>query len=65
MRLFYRIGPAFLWAVLLQPLLYPYSDSVSGSEFQYTSDDNVNVNVVFIDLRNADKCITDLIAKVC
>jgi 5-methylcytosine-specific restriction enzyme subunit McrC len=46
-------------------LLYPHSDSVSRSEFRYASDDNVNVDVVFIDLRNADKCIVNLIAKVC
>lgn len=46
-------------------LLYPHSDSVSRREFRYASDDNVNVDVVFIDLRNADKCIVNLIAKVC
>ncbi|KUK65649.1 MAG: Uncharacterized protein XD84_0463 [Desulfotomaculum sp. 46_80] len=46
-------------------LLYPHSDSVSRSEFRYASDDNVKVDVVFIDLRNADKCIANLIAKVC
>lgn len=42
-------------------LLYPHSDSVSRSEIRYTSDDNVKVDVSFIDLINADSSITDLI----
>lgn len=46
-------------------LLYPHSDNVSRSEFRYASDDNVNVNISFIDLRNADSSIANLIAKVC
>lgn len=46
-------------------LLYPHSDNVSISEFRYTSDDNVNVDVSFIDLRNSDSSIANLIAKVC
>lgn len=45
-------------------LLYPHSDNVSRSEFRYTSDDNVNVDVSFIDLRNADSSIANLIVKV-
>jgi 5-methylcytosine-specific restriction enzyme subunit McrC len=46
-------------------LLYPHSDSVSRSEIRYTSDDNVKVDVSFIDLRNADSSIANLIAMVC
>ncbi len=46
-------------------LLYPHSDNVSRSEFRYASDDNVNVDVSFIDLRNSDSSIANLIAKVC
>ena len=46
-------------------LLYPHSDNVSISEFRYASDDNVNVDVSFIDLRNSDSSIANLIAKVC
>lgn len=46
-------------------LLYPHSDNVSRSEFRYESDDNVNVDISFIDLRNADNSIANLIAKVC
>lgn len=46
-------------------LLYPHSDNVSRSELRYVSDDNVNVDVSFIDLRNADSSIAKLIAKVC
>lgn len=41
------------------------SGDISDGEFRYASDDNVNVDVVFIDLRNADKCMANLIAKVC
>ena len=46
-------------------LLYPHSDNVSRGEFRYASDDNVNVDVSFIDLRNSDSSIANLIAKVC
>ena len=46
-------------------LLYPHSDSVSRSEIKYASDDNVRVDVSFIDLRNADSSIANLIAVVC
>lgn len=46
-------------------LLYPHSDNVSRSEFRYASDDNVKVDVSFIDLRNADSSIANLISKVC
>jgi len=46
-------------------LLYPHSDAVSRSDIRYTSDDNVKVDVSFIDLRNADGSISKLIAEVC
>ncbi len=43
-------------------LLYPHSNAVSRSNIRYTSEDNVKVDVSFIDLRNADESITNLIA---
>ena len=46
-------------------LLYPQSDSVSREEITYASYDNVNVVISFIDLKNVDNCISDLISKVC
>lgn len=46
-------------------LLYPLSDNVSRNGIKYVSDDNVNVYVSFIDLRNSDSSIANLIAKVC
>jgi CheY-like chemotaxis protein len=49
---------------LLIVLLYPHSDAVNRSNIRYTSDDNVKVNVSFIDLRNADESFTDLITDL-
>jgi len=46
-------------------LLYPYSDAVSKTDIRYISDDKVKVEVSFVDLRNADACISKLIAEVC
>ena len=46
-------------------LLYPQSDSVSKGEIRYASDDNVKVDVSFIDLRNVDSSIANLISIVC
>lgn len=46
-------------------LLYPHSDSVSRGEIRYASDDAVKVDVFFIDLRNVDSSIANLIAMVC
>lgn len=43
-------------------LLYPHSDAVNRSDIRYASEDNVKVDVSFIDLRNADESIKDLIA---
>lgn len=46
-------------------LLYPQSDSVSKCEIRYASDDNVKVDVSFIDLRNVDSSIANLLSMVC
>lgn len=46
-------------------LLYPHSNALSQTDIKYSSDDNVKVDVSFIDLRNADISIADLIAKIC
>jgi 5-methylcytosine-specific restriction enzyme subunit McrC len=46
-------------------LLYPQSDSVSKGEIRYASEDNVKVDVSFIDLRNVDSSIAKLISMVC
>lgn len=46
-------------------LLYPQSDSVSKGEIRYASDDNVKVDVYFIDLRNVDNSIVNLLLTVC
>lgn len=45
-------------------LLYPLSDAVSKTNIRYTSDDNVKVDVSFVDLRNTDTSIAKLIAEV-
>ncbi|GIP16196.1 hypothetical protein J40TS1_18380 [Paenibacillus montaniterrae] len=45
-------------------LLYPYSDGVSKNDIRFASDDNVKVNVAFIDLRNADSSISKLLEEV-
>jgi len=46
-------------------LLYPQSESVSKGEIRYASDDNVKVDVSFIDLRNVDSSIAKLLSMVC
>lgn len=46
-------------------LLYPHSDAVSRNYIGYASDDNVKADVFFIDLKNADGCITKLLEEVC
>jgi 5-methylcytosine-specific restriction enzyme subunit McrC len=45
-------------------LLYPYSDYISGHGMQYASNDNVNVRVSFVDLRNSDDSIKDLLTNL-
>lgn len=44
-------------------LLYPYSDAVNRTDIRYVSDDNVNVWVSFIDLRNVDDSISKLLSE--
>ena len=46
-------------------LLYPYSDAVSKTDIRYASDDNVNVDINFVDLKNADGSISKLLGEVC
>ncbi|MEM5770503.1 MAG: hypothetical protein AAGU32_19785, partial [Bacillota bacterium] len=46
-------------------LLYPHSDGVSKTDIKYASDDNVNVRISFVDLRNADESISKLLTEVC
>lgn len=46
-------------------LLYPHSNAVSRSDIRYASDDNVKVDVSFVDLRNADGSIAKLLSRVC
>ena len=46
-------------------LLYPNSDSAVRDDIRYASDDNVNVDVSFIDLRNAKDSIAKLITTIC
>ena len=46
-------------------LLYPYSDAVRKTDIRYASDDNVKVDVTFIDLKNADNSISKLLGEVC
>lgn len=46
-------------------LLYPHSDAVSKTGIMYVSDDNVNVLVSFVDLRNVDDSISKLLSEVC
>ena len=45
-------------------LLYPYTDAVGKTKISYASDDNVNVDVSFVDLRNADDSISELLSKM-
>lgn len=46
-------------------LLYPSSENVTKKEIRYTSEDNVKVDVSFIDLLNADDSIIELLTRVC
>lgn len=45
-------------------LIYPYTDGISSTEIRYASDDNVKVDISFIDLRNADDSISKLLSEV-
>lgn len=46
-------------------LLYPNSEKVSKTDIGYVSNDNVKVDVYFIDLRDADKSISNLLVNIC
>ncbi|SDN10098.1 McrC family protein [Acetanaerobacterium elongatum] len=46
-------------------LLYPYSDAVRKTDIRYASDDNVKVDVNFVDLKNVDGSISKLLVEVC
>lgn len=46
-------------------LLYPYSDTVSRTGIRYESEDNVKVDVNFIDLKDSDGSISKLLAEIC
>jgi 5-methylcytosine-specific restriction enzyme subunit McrC len=45
-------------------LLYPYSDKISRTDIGYISDDNVRVDVRFVDLRNPNQSISGLLSEV-
>jgi 5-methylcytosine-specific restriction enzyme subunit McrC len=45
-------------------LLYPYSDRISRTDIRYASNDNVKVDVRFVDLRNPDSSISDILSEV-
>jgi len=45
-------------------LLYPYSDRISRTDIGYASNDNVKVDVRFVDLRNPDDSISRLLSEV-
>jgi len=45
-------------------LLYPYSDKISRIDIGYISDDNVRVDVRFVDLRNPNESLSELLPKV-
>ena len=42
-------------------LVYPHTDAVSRNDIRYESDDNVKVEVSFIDLTNADDSISKIL----
>lgn len=46
-------------------LLYPYSDTVTRTGIRYESEDNVKVDVNFIDLKDSDGSISKLLAEIC
>lgn len=46
-------------------LLYPNSDKVSKKDMRYLSNDNVKVDVAFIDLRDPDNSIKKILSQIC
>jgi 5-methylcytosine-specific restriction enzyme subunit McrC len=45
-------------------LLYPLSDAIARTDIAYSSDDNVKVDVAFIDLMNIDRDVDDVLKRV-
>ncbi|WP_334103368.1 McrC family protein [Mesotoga prima] len=45
-------------------LVYPYSDRISMTDIEYSSRDNVRVEVSFVDLRTPDNSISGLLSEV-
>ena len=45
-------------------LVYPYSDRLSRTDIEYSSRDNVRVDIRFVDLRTPDNSIFDLLSEV-
>jgi 5-methylcytosine-specific restriction enzyme subunit McrC len=45
-------------------LVYPHTDAVSKNDIRYASDDNVKVDVSFVDLKNVDDSISKLLSEV-
>ena len=69
-----RLPSCYLWKKYLRAiywqksdivLLYPQSDAVRKTGIKYVSDDNVNVRVSFVDLKNVDDSISNLLTEVC
>ena len=46
-------------------LLYPNSEELSKTDIAYVSNDNVKVDVSFIDLRDADNSIMNILSQIC
>ena len=46
-------------------LIYPHSEIMSKNDLRFTSNDNVEIIVSFIDLRNVDDSISELLSKMC
>ena len=44
-------------------LVYPYSDKIGRSDIGYSSDDNVRVDIRFVDLRNPTESISELMSE--
>jgi len=44
-------------------LLYPYSDKIGRTDIEYSSDDNVTVDIRFVDLRNPTESISELMSE--
>ncbi|PNQ03595.1 hypothetical protein RM69_09305, partial [Mesotoga sp. SC_NapDC3] len=45
-------------------LLYPYSDKIGRTDIGYSSRDSVKVDIRFVDLRNPDESISEILSEV-